>query len=951
MAETKIISVEAISSIQDLKNNIRELKKEIDTLKVGSDEYNDRVRSLTENQRALRLAMTGTYESMKQVADASRADTAALDATVEAAKKGISTYNQMSTALSALKNEIKSIPKYLSEQDAAIGNLNPKYQELQGQISVLDKSLKALDADNGVFTRNVGNYLGALSEWGGAMGQVRQIGNDLMAGIMGLVGVMSMFGADTEDTKDSLQALMPVLALLNAGKGIGGLAKILPVAALGQKALATSTAQSAAASTADAGAKAVQTTATEAATVAQEGLNNAMKANPAILIVSAILALGSAIAVFVRNSNKAAKETRDWNNQEKLLNETFKQQNDNLERENKVLAAQGVSQTTILVRKKELLKAQKAETEALLGNIKARLSQMKADSAWVRFWKGENKMIKNLEEEMKSLTEQMKGFDNSIANIDTDIQVEGINNAKNAAKKYVDTLKNDVKNAVSVANSAIESQRTELEQIKNEYTTAADTLSSGLTKAGELLKNAKTGTEEWKAIQKDITTITKGLAANQERYNKALAENESKEYLKTLSKNYKEIITDIDKATGKRVELEQLLDTVLGLSSATDILHRAMYVSDLTEESIADTAINASTAVNNLVSGYERLGGIIEEDIKKQAGFNGVLEDLTVSGLNWDALVYLSKTDAEKLAANVGEPLATAIGEWVKNSDSLRDAKFKMWTELTAVGESLIDEALQKNSPDTAWANLLVKTLQDKLKEQFGDNDELTAIVNEYIASLTKKVDTALFGDSWYLNFKEKYEAAMRLQMDSFTAVAKMSSDFLDNYVETTADALSSVSDLWEQSLKLRYKNLVESGKMTEEEAEAQAQESFKAVKALQMTVAGIDTAAAIMRALADATVPSFYVRAANAAAAGIAGIAQIAQISMTEFGKPSVNTASISTPSMTQAPNETVYTYGLNPADYAQAYAQTPVRAYVVDSDLSDGLAKYEQRNKEVTF
>ena len=144
---------------------------------------------------------------------------------------------------------------------------------------------------------------------------------------------------------------------------------------------------------------------------------------------------------------------------------------------------------------------------------------------------------------------------------------------------------------------------------------------------------------------------------------------------------------------------------------------------------------------------------------------------------------------------------------------------------------------------------------------------------------------------------------------------------------------------------------MVESGKMTEEEAEKQAEQGFQVVKAMQIGVAAIETAAAIVQALADPTVPSYYVKAANAIAAGIAGAAQIAQISMTEFGKPSIKTSTSATPSYTQAPSEVYFSYGINPNDYAEAQSETPIKAYVVDSDLAAGLNKYDQRNRETTF
>lgn len=956
MAETKIVSVEAIQTIQELKDNIKALKKEVDSLSVGSEEYNEKVVELAENQRALKLAMTGTYGSMTEVAQASKLDTDAINSTVAAAKQGTATYYEMSGALGQLKNEIKNVAKYTIDAETGIKALNPKWEEMNSSIKVLDSSLKELDADNGVFGRNVGNYLGALEQWGGTMGQVKQVGNDLASGIMSLVGVMSLFGVDTENTKETLQSLVPILAVLNAGKGIGGLVKLLPKAAAGQKAVAVATAAAATANAADATAAGAATVATEAQTVAQEGLNKSMLANPVLAIVAGFTALVGIIAKYVSNANKAARETEDFKKQASGLTTQFEEQNTQLTRQQKILEAQGTAKNTLLTQQKEQIKAQKAETEALLANVNARLAQMKADSGWVRFWKGENKQIKNLEELTKQLTEDIKAMNNQIADIDTDIQVNSINKGKEAAKKYADTQKTEIKNAVNAANSAIKSQQTELERLNEEYAKNAVILNKGYIEAQKLLKKQKQGSKEWIQTTEDIAVISSGITANLHKFETDTANAKSKDYIKGLDSAFADLDYRLDKTTEKRQDLERLLNTVLGFSNAEAIIADALVKE---ENGVKQIVLGASTATNNLVSNYEKLGEVIEQDIRNLTGFEGALKDLKFGGLDWETMLSLSQVDSKKLAENVGEPLATAIGEWFKNNNALKDAVFQQWSETFASGEALIDDALTNKMPEKAQA--IANGLTNILNTIFQDADDDTiSIVNKYVEGLYKKIGEALINDEYTLNFEGKIEAILFGKgykdgevpfKDRFDAILKVSSDFLSTYVKSTSEALDAVSQLWEQSLKLRYKKMVESGKMTEEEAERQAEQGFQVVKAMQIGVAAVETAAAIVQALADPTVPSYYVKAANAIAAGIAGAAQIAQISMTEFGKPSIKTSTSATPSYTQAPSEVYFSYGINPNDYAEAQSETPIKAYVVDSDLAAGLNKYDQRNRETTF
>ena len=128
-----------------------------------------------------------------------------------------------------------------------------------------------------------------------------------------------------------------------------------------------------------------------------------------------------------------------------------------------------------------------------------------------------------------------------------------------------------------------------------------------------------------------------------------------------------------------------------------------------------------------------------------------------------------------------------------------------------------------------------------------------------------------------------------------------------------------------------------------------QAKKSFKGVKALQMATAVISTAGAVTQALADPTVPSYYIKAANAVAALAAGTAQIIKISNTEFNS-SGGGSDTSAPSVMQ---QTAYvpTIGLNTMDYADAQASNPHKVYVLESDITGAQNKVQVRESESTF
>lgn len=150
---------EAVESIKDLKENIKQLKKELegytetaeengvkvtktyDALKIGTKEYADTLSRLKANQSALKDAMNAT--------------TASLDQVKTAATGAGESYNALVHRMSALKEEWRTI-------DTSTEAGNKRFLELSEQIELVNRKLKNMDAGIGNHQRNVGNYVSAL---------------------------------------------------------------------------------------------------------------------------------------------------------------------------------------------------------------------------------------------------------------------------------------------------------------------------------------------------------------------------------------------------------------------------------------------------------------------------------------------------------------------------------------------------------------------------------------------------------------------------------------------------------------------------------------------------------------------------------------------------------------------------------------------------------------------
>lgn len=139
----KVGTEEAVKSVNDLKNNIKILKDNLGELEIGTEEYQNTLDELKVNQNALKDAMYATSSSMEDVA--------------KAATGTAETYNSLVHRMAALKEEFRST------EDAA------RRADLGGQIKAINDQLKDMDALQGNFQRNVGNYANSIKDAFGDM--------------------------------------------------------------------------------------------------------------------------------------------------------------------------------------------------------------------------------------------------------------------------------------------------------------------------------------------------------------------------------------------------------------------------------------------------------------------------------------------------------------------------------------------------------------------------------------------------------------------------------------------------------------------------------------------------------------------------------------------------------------------------------------------------------------
>ena len=168
---------EAVRTVQDLRDNIKEYKQIISEAEIGTQEYQDAVKGLAENQNALKGAMYATTASLEDV--------------TKAALGAGTSYNALVNRMADLKKEFRATTDEVRRAD------------LGKQINEINDQLKKMDAMQGNFQRNVGNYTQGVSD------ALKDLAKDMP----------SFFGAaknGVKDVSDSLALLgkQPIMGLV-----------------------------------------------------------------------------------------------------------------------------------------------------------------------------------------------------------------------------------------------------------------------------------------------------------------------------------------------------------------------------------------------------------------------------------------------------------------------------------------------------------------------------------------------------------------------------------------------------------------------------------------------------------------------------------------------------------------------------------------------------------------
>ena len=144
----RIETGEAVKSVNDLRENVKILKERLGDLEIGTTEYQDTLEELKVNQAAVKDAMYATTASMDDLA--------------KSATGTSNSYNSLVHRMASLKEELRAT-------DVSTEQGKERFKELAAQINEVNDNLKDMDALQGNFQRNVGNYPGLMKTFSGSL--------------------------------------------------------------------------------------------------------------------------------------------------------------------------------------------------------------------------------------------------------------------------------------------------------------------------------------------------------------------------------------------------------------------------------------------------------------------------------------------------------------------------------------------------------------------------------------------------------------------------------------------------------------------------------------------------------------------------------------------------------------------------------------------------------------
>ena len=409
MAEkVDIIDID-ITTLKDLREEVKRLQKELDNCAIGSEEFNKTLEQLTQTQDALRKA---TKSNSKEIEAAEGSYDFLAKKMLELKEVWKATADEVEK--SKLGEEISDINTQLKEMDASLGN----YQRNVGNYGAAFEGVTMkIDGNTASFERNIEVTRGALDSFDLLEGGLRAIG--IESGIV--EKVMSKVDGAMKFT-NGLKAVKETTAGL---KTMSVASKAAEVSTVG-----LTTAQNGA------------TVAIKGTTAAAYGLKSALIATG---IGAVIVALGSLAANWDKVSDAlgiAKDKNDDMNDSLSDTNEILRKTDNALKWKLHDLKESGATELETLKETENFYREKLNYVGQEINRTKEQLQLRE------KAWDATEEELEGYREKIKSLEEQFTTYNDAL--------LDAISNTEEYNKKVEEASKNELQKAIELKKKSLE---------------------------------------------------------------------------------------------------------------------------------------------------------------------------------------------------------------------------------------------------------------------------------------------------------------------------------------------------------------------------------------------------------------------------------------------------------------------------------------------------------------
>ena len=934
--------VDGENSVKALREQIAELTKLMDTLDKESQEYQDTVNTLVDAEEKLTNVMKVGKSQLS-------------------AQEG--SYNALVNRMAALKKAHKAVT------DETTRN------RLSEEINDINNQLKEMDANNGVYVRNVGNYENAIKnalktpqqelkalrtqlagltegtdeynmvftrmaqlthdvteqqeqlKWSSAdlgdiLGNVAGVATSLAGGFSAFNALTSLVGGESKELEEAMAQAQRFIQLIQGMEQLEQLADKLKGLYKGLKNYSKGLLEANNATSANATATNAMSAANVTATVTTGAFSKALGVLRTALISTGIGAIVVALGALLALLGKGLGHIWGWISGANKAAETTENLKTNMDELNESLDdnERAWKRRELLMKAQgataeELYKAERQSIQDRLTSVRALLNENEAIAENIGAKKLQKEKYDEFRESLEELREQEKELRQELQDFDWETYCANVDRARKANEEKAKAQK-------KAAEEAEEAYKKEMESAEKLHKETIDFFKDERTKLKErydeekrlLEKHGKETATLTRKYEKEVTEIE----LKEAQYRKQLREQLQKDF--DASFRYPSIEyfqNEIDKANTKLEDFRRINDELAEDSQGAVWMENMKYLKDTYDIEIQN--------LEHFTSVFKKVNLDYEDAQKALSDYQTQLAHERIAELEKELAVKreLMDFDNEKSMLEYEDTVSKTKWYGDFNDNYITQMKLRWQTE---------DDIYKARKERLEEEIRLYKEEAEKITNSEEAKNEALAKAAEIERQLAlETADYTIAQNNRKIEASENYMAAIQDSLDGISSI------------------LSNVADAWETSIQAQ----VDAGEISEEEGERQM-ENMRGIQSAIALINAFSSAVSAYNSMASIPYVGPVLGAAAAAAALTSGFMQVKAINAVKKGDNGGSSTQYAqvTPTVPNDYNPTAVTNitgGQETESLANALENANI--WVSVRDIDDTQEKVKTRDRETSF